>query len=232
MRTYSAVAVPGGGVYEAGHRFLPATYEQSDMYGMLGGHMRVAAAVGMYLTCRSSNFLFSGGTSAKQVAAFGDAAPVEASVYESVFLDEIMLLSHDPDYEALCAELPPPETMLETKSPNTSANMRRIGQLMTAHEWSSLAVVTNEYHIARAKAWWNDVHEPGAWPAVDFLSAEAIAVETFPDRGYERTIADAYRSPAGLKRLHHEAVGLNDMRTGNQVSGEFQLGMMAQQQLP
>ncbi|HSX07705.1 MAG TPA: ElyC/SanA/YdcF family protein [Candidatus Saccharimonadales bacterium] len=229
MRTYSAVAVPGGGVYKAGHNFQPATYEQSDMFGMLGGHMRVAAAVGMYLMSRSSNFLFSGGTSAKQAAAFGDEAPVEAAVYERAFLDEIMLLSHDPDYAPLCAELPRPKTMLETKSPNTAANMRRIGQLMIAHRWSSLAVITNEYHIARAKAWWDDVHEPGTWPDVYFLSAEAIAVEAFPDRGYEAVIAKAYQSPAGLKRLHHEATGLNDMRAGNQVPGEFQLGMMARQ---
>jgi|GEM_PF-1891559 len=222
MRTYESVVVLGGGLCKDGDEFRPATYDDSDEFGMLGGHMRIVAALGMYMLRRGERFLFSGGTSAKLTQAFGSEAPIESVVYRDTFLDKVMMLAHDPDHEALCAELAPPLTMLDPEPPNTAANMQRIGQFVGAYQWRSIAVITNEYHVPRAQALWRLFGQQCEGTRIDFVAAEAVVSEAFPGQ-YEAAIEIAYQSEAARKRLYHEANGLEDIRSGRLVPVEFQL---------
>lgn len=224
MGRYDVIAVPGGGLYKAESTFLPATYEHDDQFGMLGGHMRVAAAVGLYMMRQNATFLFSGGSSAKQKAVFGQNAPVESEVYRDAFLSELTSYAHNPDYEALMAELPAPQTVLDPGAENTARNMEEMRRLIRERNWRSVAVLSNEYHVPRAEAWWNitgakNEDEPGI---VDFLSAEDIVRNTFPDV-HDASIAQAYQSPMGLLRLRNEAQGLSDIAKGRVIHSEFQL---------
>ncbi len=225
MSEYKAVAVLCGGLRKERDVFLPATYNQSDEFGMLGGHMRVAAAVGIQLMDQCSEFFFSGGASDKLKETFGPDVPAEAGVYREAFVDTLARLANDTQYRFLPGARKEPHTVLGEKAYNTASNIQEVIATAPNQGWSEVALLTNSYHVGRAKAWSTELRRrnkdtPGL-PKIKVLAAEDVVQEIFPGV-YDTEIKEAYQSEAGLLRQKHEAQGMHDMRLGQYVPGEFQ----------
>ena len=83
---YDCIIVLGGNIARTPEgKYIPSTYQHSDEYGMLGGHMRIIAAAWMYLEGQSDTLIFSTGTSEKTKATLGNDVPTEALVYSQEF---------------------------------------------------------------------------------------------------------------------------------------------------
>jgi hypothetical protein len=83
---HDVIVVLCAGLYFSEGKFYPTKYIHSDDFGMLGGSIRVDAALALYLQKKAVNFLFSAGVSAKQLAKYGPSVPPDAKIYAEVFL--------------------------------------------------------------------------------------------------------------------------------------------------
>jgi hypothetical protein len=209
-----AILVLGGNITQkADGTFAPSTYADSDQYGMLGGRMRVFAAVWMYLAGEVRTFVFSTGTSEKTKATFGPSVPTEAYLYSE-------------DFKRILHELqqPLPTIILEDRSKNTVGNIRECFEIIRRHpEWHKVGVMSADFHIPRVKALCELIQDKEPIEAdLEFIGAESTLKRLKPGM-YDAEIDAAYASPEGKKRLRNENQGLRDMEEGKYYMGEFQL---------
>lgn len=178
------------------------------MFGFLGGHMRVKAALTLYKNGQADTFVFSSGVSAKSKDMYGADVPSDASVYCQDFLSQL--------------DGPAPTIILEERSFNTSSNIIESLAIIRNHAWRRVAVLSSNYHIPRIRALFNMIckNNPLATELV-FLGAEDV-VKEFEPGVYDAEIDAAYASPEGQKRLENEARGLKSIKDGIYVLGEFQ----------
>lgn len=213
LKTYDVVAILCAGLAKDGQDYVPTAFGDSDEFGMLGGYVRVDAAVELAKSRVSSNFLFSTGVSAKQIEKFGKDVPPEAHIYRDVFLDR---LGAERRVDAV-------NIFLEDTSVNTVGNIQAILQLCIDNNWSHIALLSSEYHIPRIRALVNLVLDQYALNlSFDFLSAETILRTAHP-RLHDAYFDNAYSTPEAKKRIANEAQGLIALENGNYVLGEFQL---------
>lgn len=208
---YDAVIVLCGNmVKQTDGQFAPTTYEDADMFGMLGGAMRITAAVDLYKAKQASTFVFSTGISQKTVQKYGADIPTEASVYANTFRERL-------------GAQQPPTIILEDKSTNSTGNITECLGIIKQHGWHKVAVVTSNYHVPRVQMLCDLVRQkiPVTCDII-FLGAEDI-VQQYEPGVYDQQIADAMASPAGQLRLKNETQGLADFKNGTYVLGEFQL---------
>lgn len=211
---FDAVLVLGGNITKnADGTFAPSTYADSDQFGMLGGRMRVFAAVWMYLAGEADTFVFSTGTSEKTKAAYGPDVPTEAYLYSE-------------DFKAMLRDMhePIPNIILEDRSKNTVGNIRECFEIIRQHpEWQKVGVLSADFHIPRIKALCELIQDKEPIEAdLEFIMAETTLKRLKPGM-YDAEIDAAYASPEGKKRLANEAQGLKDMQEGKYYMGEFQL---------
>lgn len=209
---YDAAVILGSGIRRAGGGYRPVTYHDHDEFGMVAGEIRVVAAAVLYEQQLAGTFVFSTGTSEKTRAALGPGVPAEAVVYSEDFLRR-----------TASSARPAPTVILEDRSVNTYSNLVESIAIIREHRWARVAIVTARYHIPRVQALWEVAR--GNHPvtaSVAFLAAEDIVTRYLPGV-YDDVIAAAYASPQGLKRLRHEAQGLQDLTDGRYIVTEFRL---------
>lgn len=204
LTSYDAIAVLCGGLRRDPGGYRPASFTDSDEHGMLGSHIRVLAAADLYRSGCAELFVFCTGISQKSRARFGAGVPPEAVVYAEHFRAE----AGDG-----------PVVILEQESVNTAANLAAIAALAQRRQWARMAIVTSEYHLARARELFR---RTGSALAAEFLSAEAIVMAARPGV-HDSEIAAGYASPAGLRRTARERRGLADLYAGRYDVAE-QLG--------
>lgn len=218
---YDCVLVLGGNIARTPQGdYIPSTYEHSDEYGMLGGHMRIIAAVWMYVAEWSDTFVFSTGTSEKTKAALGHNVPTEAYVYSQEF---IKLLAGISKAEPTLHKSSKPVVILENHSQNTVGNIQECFALIKKHSWKNVAFISADLHIPRVQALAQQIRKTIPIEAnVDFLGAETVVKQLRPGE-YDKFIDAAHNSPEGRKRARNEAQGLADLQRGHYVMSEFQL---------
>jgi uncharacterized SAM-binding protein YcdF (DUF218 family) len=208
MMLYDAVIVLSGGIRKTTAGFATTTYADDDGFGMMGGHIRVLAAVALHNQQAAETFVFTSGITAKTIHIFGPDVPSEASVYSKEFLERIT-----PAGAA-------PAVILEERSTNTIGNVKEFAAIMKANGWKNVAVLSSEYHLPRIKALCTLLGIPGQ---LLFLSAEEIVQREWLGR-YDDEIKTAYASEAGKKRLQNEAGGTAAIKAGGYNPAEHQLG--------
>ena len=211
MVTYDAVVVLSGGIRKTAEGFAPATYADSDGFGMMGGHLRPLAASLLYAQQVTDTFIFTTGITAKTAAALGANVPSEAAVYSQEFLSLIAGSDH-----------PAPTIILEDRSTNTIGNVQEFFAIIDANGWKRVAVLSSEYHLARIKGLCALVGQ-NARVHFTFLSAEKTLKRARPGK-YDAEIDAAYASKEGKKRLQNEAIGVAAIAKGGYTPAEFQLG--------
>ena len=216
---YDAVIVLGGNIRQTAEGYAPSTYADSDMFGMLGGKIRVIAAALMHLKGEASTFVFSTGTSEKTKAVFGPDVPTEADVYSEDFkiiLNEMSAELADADQHD------PPRIVLEDKSQNTVGNIRECLQIIQKDNWQKVAFMSTWPHIQRAEALCSVIAEQIPTNAnLEFIAAEDIVKRLQPGM-YDAEIEAAYNSEEGKKRIASEAKGVRDIKENKYVFTEYQ----------
>lgn len=213
------------GTHKVGDVYMPTTYEQGDGFGMLGGEMRVLAAVARAQAGLSERVLFSGGKSKKGNAGRGGAhvpAPAAAAVYGSQFSD-IMRTETD------LLPIQQPTVLLDTHSPNTNTNILYGLKLAEDEAWPNISLISSNYHIPRVKALFGIVQQALNIESVqvEFLSAEQIVRAALPGV-YDTIIDRAYTSESGQQRLQNEARGLADIHAGRYIFKEVEAHDLSQ----
>jgi uncharacterized SAM-binding protein YcdF (DUF218 family) len=210
--SYDAVIILGAGIVKKAEEFVTTTYADSDSFGMLGGHMRVLAALELHKKQLAPTFIFTTGISAKSIALYGKDIPTEAAIYSQEFRSLV--------HECSLAE---PTILLEDQSANTLQNMQQCLAIISAHGWHTVAVVSSDYHIARVEALIS-LLAGAATPnvAITYLSAEEIVRQALPGV-YDQQIRQAYASDAANIRLKNEALGLRAIQSDSYIPTEFQL---------
>jgi uncharacterized SAM-binding protein YcdF (DUF218 family) len=196
---YDAVVVLCGGLYREGNTYHATTYAHSDEFGMLGGAMRVSAAVALYSEGVSQTFLFSSGISAKHIARFGPDVPPDAKVYGDEFVQALAALEQKPNHDILTSQLEKPIVLLETKSVNTVNNVIEVAKIVAEKGWKHIALLSSDVHIGRIEALYHMMEKERpdllSSATVEFLSAEKIMLETYPGI-YDADIVAAHATPA------------------------------------
>jgi hypothetical protein len=210
--SYNAVFVLGMNIRPTRNGYRPATYNDHDEFGMLGGEMNVIAATLLHEQQAAGTFVFSTGTSEKTKAALGPDVPTEAEVYSQDFLQRIK-----------GSNQPAPKLILEANSVNTYSNLTEGIKLIKEQGWGKVAIMSARYHTPRVAALWQLARERHpADVTADILTAEDVVTEALPGI-YDEMIAQAYASEWGRKRSQIEKHGLEDLRSGRYVITEFQL---------
>lgn len=221
---YDVVVVFSGGLQKTRDKFYPTDYRHGDQFGMLGGGMRIASAVGLYLEGKAQNFVFTTGRSEKDKKAHGPDVPTQARIHEEAFLRRLEKLKRRSGYKNKFKDLEKPSTFLDEKSVSTLANIQEALKLIRKKGWRRIAFLSSDYHIPRIAALTRQLLEQGGDLKVDidFISAEKAVGEMALGR-YDRVIEKAYKSQAAQKRIASEKRGLQDIKAGRYAPGEFQL---------
>ena len=209
---YEAVIILGSNIKRTGNGYVPVTYDDYDIFGMLAGEIRIIAAVLLFEEGLADTFVFSTGISEKTRAVLGPDVPAEAAVYSQDFLRR-----------ANSSRRPAPTVILEDRSVNTYTNLVECIAIIRRNRWKHVGIMSARYHMARVTALWElarDKHPVDA--SASFLAAEDIVTHYMPG-AYDAMITAAYRSPQGLKRLENEALGVQALKDGLYVLTEFHL---------
>jgi hypothetical protein len=210
--TYDAVIVLGGGIVHTEAGFVPTSYQDYDHFGMLGGAIRITAALELYRQHPNTPFVFTTGVTAKTTEQYGERVPTEAEVYSKLFVQE-----------AQTAGLDAPTIILEDRSVNTLSNIRECLALIVASGWQHVAVISSDYHIARVTGLIAMLQKAaGVTLDITCLSAESILKEHAPG-AHDARIDAAYQSEKAKERLANEAAGVAALSSGSYIPGEFQL---------
>jgi uncharacterized SAM-binding protein YcdF (DUF218 family) len=198
LRPYDAVVIFGGGLRKEGEEYFPATYADSDNFGMLGGHMRVNAAIQLWKARASENFIFTTGVYDKNIAKFGQGVPEESKKYAAFFAKKV--------------GEPAPNIVTESISTTTLTNLEEVEKILQAQQWKNVAFVSNEYHLPRIRALYERMFDKAEGSAV-FLSAEEVVRKLAPGM-YDAEIEHAYATEAAKRRIANEQQGVEDIREG------------------
>ena len=222
---YDAIIVLGGGLHLRDGEYYPADYSDSDEFGVLGGHMRLQAALEFFAAAKPKNVVFTTGVYQKHITKFGPDVPPEADVYAKRFLETLAKLKSDPAYAAMLKDAGNPRVTLENGSTTTMTNIRETLRIIREKKWGRVAIITNDYHVPRVKALFEKMRtnpDNATTVEIEFLSAERI-VRQFRPGVYDAEIDEAYRSPEAQKRIMNEQNGIKDLAAGRYADGEFQL---------
>jgi hypothetical protein len=206
---YDAIVILGGGLRKEGNEYYPATYEDNDGFGMLGGHMRLRASFDLYQTKAADCFMFTTGIYEKNKARLGPEVPAESEVYAARFRE-------------LIGTRPTPEIVIETVATTTLTDLIEAFKVATERMWKQIAILSSEYHLPRVDALCTMLlRGKGRDLTVEFLSAERIVKECEPGT-FDQEIDEAYRSESASQRARNEQQGLQDIRDGKYAIQEFQ----------
>ncbi len=226
---YDAVVVLGANVKKIGEgegaRFVATDFNSPTEMGLSGGGIRIAAGVELYLQKKACKFIFSGGVSPRAERMYPDyKIPSEAEIYSTQFSDLINGLRNRKDYSERFKALEKVKIELEKVSRNTKENIREVLQLIYDLGLKKVAILTSEYHVARAEAFYRKALEqhPELNVEISFLSAEKIMKEYYPDK-YDDVIKRAYDGPEGKKREKHERQGKEDIIAGTYKPDPFDI---------
>lgn len=198
---YDAVVTLGGGLQRRGDEYYPADYRDSDEFGMLGGHMRLHAALLLLLAGRSDTFFFTTGAYEKNKRKFGPDVPPESVIYQQRFREEL----------AKMTQAPKPALIAETVSTTTAENVHEVIKMAGQRNWKNVAIITSTYHVPRVVAL---IKREQKWKPGDaeirVLPAEDVVRKLDPGI-YDGEIERAYASPAAHRRLESEQRRLADL---------------------
>jgi len=227
---FNAVAIFCAGIKKTHSGWVPTNYQDKDTKGMLGGGIRIAAAVELYCNGVANTFLFSGGGNKKTQIQYpeGTEIPIEASIYRDRFLRIIELKREEAqrrklqglEYDKRLDALTPPVVLTEDTSNNTASGAENIIAIAKRHNWQTLLVASSTLHIERAsllvdfyqRASENDADSI----TIQYASAEEIC--RFFNKGiYESAIfhfTDTKANPDARLRQLNERQGVADFSGG------------------
>ncbi|MCR4325584.1 MAG: YdcF family protein [Patescibacteria group bacterium] len=168
-------------------RFRSTTYEDCDAFGTLGGFARVQA--GAVLAGRFPDAFVI--TTSKR----GDE-PVTHAAIQARELEEL--------------GVPKERIILEDRSENTESQLRESFSIAAEHGWKHLAVVSNEYHIPRIRAFCEHVIHPSI--AVEYIAAESVLMEENPS--FVGVFEEVKKTSAYQERLASEERGVEELESG------------------
>lgn len=199
---YDAVVTLGGGLQRRGDEYYPADYRDSDEFGMLGGHMRLHAALLLLISGTSDTFLFTTGVYEKSKKKFGPDVPPESAVYAERFREELTKMT----------QAPKPALIAETVSTTTAENVCEIIKMAGQRGWKMVAVVTSNYHVPRVRAL---IKRDQKWRPGDaeihVMPAEDVVRKLDPGI-YDDEIEQAYALPSARTRLESEQRRLAELK--------------------
>ena len=222
---YDAVFIDSGGLSEAGGKFYPTDYRPGDEFGMLGGGIRLVAAVDLYLNTRARRFIFMTGLTEKNKARLGPDVPTEASVLGDKFQRVLAGLQKRSDYQGRFDELEEPIVEGQERSYNTLTNIEEALKAVQSSGYKRICFLSSNYHIPRYRALWDMVLKSKgiALPTeIDFIGAEDVVKELEPGK-YDEVIDKAYKTEAAKQRIENEERGVRDIAEGRYAYKEFQL---------
>jgi uncharacterized SAM-binding protein YcdF (DUF218 family) len=215
-KTYDAIVVLGGGIRQKDGLFLPTEYEDTDEFGMLGGRIRIDAALVLFERGTSDTIVFSTGVTEKNKAKLGPSIPTEAAIYARYFKDRLK------DRPELLAKA---RIVLEEQSCSTRTNIEEVLKIIGQNNWREVAIVSSRWHLPRTQALCEMLLQdlPKAErPNLTFLSADDTLLELGKDE-FAAEVTKAYQSEGCKQRLVHEQNGLNAIKAGSYPKVEFQL---------
>jgi uncharacterized SAM-binding protein YcdF (DUF218 family) len=224
---YDAVIVLSGGLQKTGDTYYPTDYRHADGFGMLGGGMRMVAALDLYLNKQARNFVFATGVTEKNIEKFGPDVPPESSVYAEKFLRSVQALGKRSDFSEKFVDLSEPVIVEENRSTNTASHFPEIFRILSQHNWHNVAILSSEYHIPRVEQLYQQALalEPVLTLSPVFIRAEEYVKKVEPGK-YDAVINQwtnpASNSAAAMRHVN-EANGLAAMKKGQYHLGEFQL---------
>lgn len=213
--TLRRLYVLGGGIHkdESDGRLRPTRLTEGDQYGLLGGIIRVEAAVKVFSAGMVEEVVFTGGKSAKNRAKYGNGIPYEAEIYRNAFLEK---MSSDHGRKEIKDVEERTRTIVSPM--NTYEEVQSIVKEIEGDEGLSGAfILSNAYHILRVMVFCRDF---GNARRVKFIPAEDIIIAAYPERKEE--ILRHYKSPRGMMRVAAEASGIDDKLREKYYPGEFQ----------
>ena len=220
---FDAIIIHGGGLQKIGRKYYPTDYRHGDQFGMLGGGIRVAAALELYFQRQAKEFVFTTGITEKNKSLYGPDIATEASVYADKFLRCIESLKKRSVLFDNAPDLEEPVITREDRSCRTLTNVKEVLTIIRTNKSTRISVVSNSYHIPRLEALYREVmKQEGMDISIEFKHAEEILKLGKPGM-YDIVIDRAYKTEQAKVRIANETNGVRDLSCGNYAAQEFQL---------
>lgn len=193
-----AIGILAGTIKEVNGTWMStALTEEDDRIGAPGQQLRIAAAVVLARKYPDALLVPSGGIGYDHPLGIKNARP---------FLAEVMrdeLLEHG---------VSPSRIILETGSNSTYQQLQEIRNMLVAHKWDHVALVTNRWHVPRTEAI-VVAKFPDMVRHVTLIPAEEVLLEDSPEV-WKAGIESAYRSPFLKERIEKELEGIRQIKAG------------------
>ncbi len=202
-----AIFVLSGGIKKSEEgKFKTLSYSEKDVHGFVtGGKARVISA-------------------AELAKTFPEIKLVTTSAVEPNYPSHARIMAN----ELLKLEVPKDQIILEEKSIDTLTQFMEMVKISVQEKWKRIIILTNDYHIPRAKEMFQQIEslvkgEDSEFDAalikfkeanteINFMSAEEILETTDPH--FKTLIEKVRQTEEYKKRLEAEEKGLKDLRSG------------------
>lgn len=202
-----AIFVLSGGIKEdKDGEFKTLSYSEKDVHGFVtGGKARVISA-------------------AELAKIFPEIKVVTTSAIEPDYPSHARVMAN----ELLKREVPEDQIILEEKSIDTLTEFMEMIKISVREKWKRITIITNDYHIPRAKEMFQQIESlvKGEDPEFDaalikfkeantkinFISAEEILETINPH--FKTLIEKVKQTEEYTKRLEAEERGLEDLKSG------------------
>ena len=191
-RTPDAIVVFSGGLVsytdkEGKIKYRSTTYANRDTFGTLGGYERVRAT-----------------------AELANRFPVACIVTTSRHTKgEPPTLAGVMAQELVNLGISRERIILEEISTNTASALRSSLQLAAQKGWKEIILVSNEYHMPRIKAFYEQEKSP---VKAEFVSAEAVLITA--DSNFKEVFGRVKKTSAYAERLAAEQRGIEALHRG------------------
>lgn len=187
--TPDAIFILSAGIKkDATGEYVPTDYSDRDAFGTLGGIERVRAAA--VLAKQFPNAVLV--TTSKTMTG---EPPTHASIYANA-LSRLGVLEN--------------RILREEQSTTTGNGVAMALNLTHKRNWGHIAFLSNEYHLPRVRAFWEQI--PGPKPHAEFVSAENILMEEDPS--FNAIFNALKKTQAYQERLIAEARGIEAFALG------------------
>lgn len=200
MKRDHIVFILGGGILEENGAWRTTTFsEEGDAFGALGDRLRVEAAVILYKALPETTLIVPSGS--KGQLKNHPTAPTIARVIAG----ELQVMG-----------VPVEAIMLDEISSNSYQQVCTLKQLAERHNWQSIKVLTNQWHLKRVQTMIDITDSLKMFfkeRNITLIAAETILIEAKKDQ-WQAYVDEAYESDAMKAREEKEAQGVQDLLSG------------------
>lgn len=195
-KTYQAVFILGGGLKKDGDTWRTTRLdEDGDTFGPTADYLRVIAGSLLFKENKVGNIYTSGGR-----GQYKDSP--ETPPLSKVLKTELIALG-----------IPENIILEEDCSGNTYQQLLETRKIIDKRVLTSVAVLSNFWHLPRIKAMIENAPEIRSLESVDLISAEET-INTYGEPSLVSAITKAYNEGRFEKRFELEKKGINDIKQG------------------